>query len=321
MEQHLPASGRATEPESAPGGPAGAGASPAPDVPGADSAPPPASRRRDWDDLPADVRAAVREHTGPIRSARSAGAGFSSQLAVTLDTARGRVFVKGMRQDHAEAWTQRREADVGPHIVPLGPRLLWHVTAGGWDLLGFEHLTGRSADYGPASADLPLVVEAMTALGRIACPEVELADAGQRWAAYLDDPADARLFTGTALLHTDWHHTNVLITGPDAAPPGNTPRPTDTARLIDWPWATRGAAWIDPACWIVWLGFAGHDPQQAERWAAKVPAWSTAPAGALDLFATAQARFWQETEATYPNAWTHGLRDAADRWAAHRADG
>lgn len=143
------------------------------------------------------------------------------------------------------------------------PRLLWRVTGGGWDLLGFERLAGRSADYSPASADIPLVVEAMTALGRVACPDVKLKDAGQRWGVYLDDPADAGLFIGTALLHTDWHHTNVLITGADAA------------RLIDWAWPTRGAAWIDPACWIVWLIFAGHGPHEAEQWTTKVPAWST----------------------------------------------
>ena len=42
-------------------------------------------------------------------------------------------------------------------------------------------------------------------------------------------------------------------------------------------WPTRGAAWIDPACWIVWLVFAGHVPREAEQRAIKVPAWFTAP--------------------------------------------
>jgi hypothetical protein len=39
-----------------------------------------------------------------------------------LDTASGRVFVKGMRQDHAEAWTQQREVAVNPHVVPPQPQ-------------------------------------------------------------------------------------------------------------------------------------------------------------------------------------------------------
>ncbi len=97
--------------------------------------------------------------------------------------------------------------------------------AGGWDLLGFEHLTGHGADYSPASADLPLVVEAMTALGRIPCPDpdVELEEAGQRWSGYLDDPADAALFTGAALLHTDWSSPATPPARPSSGPPGCRP--------------------------------------------------------------------------------------------------
>ncbi|MDX3854156.1 hypothetical protein [Streptomyces sp. AK02-01A] len=113
-----------------------------------------------------------------------------------LDTARGRNFVKGMRRDHAEAWTQQREAAINSYVVPLGPKVLWRTAVGGWDLLGFEHLVGRSAGYSSGSADLPLVVEAMTALGCLGCPDVELEDAEKRWGAHLDDPADADLFAG-----------------------------------------------------------------------------------------------------------------------------
>jgi hypothetical protein len=58
---------------------------------------------------------------------------------------------------------------------------------------------------------------------------VELEEAGQRWSAYLDDAADAALFTGTAFLHTDWNATKVLITA------------RTFAHLVDWLWATRGA--------------------------------------------------------------------------------
>jgi hypothetical protein len=36
---------------------------------------------------------------------------------------------------------------------------------------------------------------------------MELEEAGQRWSAYLDDAAEAALFTGTAFLHTDWNAT------------------------------------------------------------------------------------------------------------------
>ena len=106
---------------------------------------------------------------------------------------------------------------------------------------------------------------------------------------------------------TDWHHTDVLIIGADAS------------RLVNRAWPICGAAWIDPACWIVWLIFAGHVPHEAEQWAIKVPAWSTAPARALeDLLATAQARCWQGTADDHPNVWTDRLSDAAAQWAAYR---
>ncbi|WP_433869084.1 aminoglycoside phosphotransferase [Saccharopolyspora sp. CA-218241] len=238
--------------------------------------------------------------------------GFNSQVAATLDTASGPVFVKGLRQDHPRAWTQAREAAVNPRVRPVSAALLWRVTSAGWDLLGFEHLAGRGADFRPGSTDLPLVVDLLTALGRLRCPEVELKDAARRWAAYLDEPADAVAFSGEALLHTDLNHTNVLI-----ARTGH----RGIARLVDWAWATRGAAWIDPACWVVWLISAGHHPREAERWAAGVPSWSSASAADLNLFSTAQAGLWRATAEEHPSGWTHQLRDAAARWAHHRHGG
>jgi hypothetical protein len=71
-------------------------------------------------------------------------------------------------------------------------------------LLGFEHLTGRSADYSPASADIPLVVEAMTAFGRVACSDVELKDAGQRWALTSTTPPTPDCSSATKI-HA-WSH-------------------------------------------------------------------------------------------------------------------
>jgi hypothetical protein len=50
---------------------------------------------------------------------------------------------------------------------------------------------------------LPQVVEVMNRLGRIGCPDLPVKHAPQRWAAYLDDPAQAALLDGDRLLHTD----------------------------------------------------------------------------------------------------------------------
>ncbi|WP_053703386.1 hypothetical protein [Streptomyces sp. WM6368] len=57
------------------------------------------------------------------------------------------------------------------------------------------------------------------------------------------------LFDGDALLHTDRFPTNILVTG-------------DGLRVVDWAWASRGAAWIDAALRAVWLIRSGHSPQQ-----------------------------------------------------------
>ncbi len=263
------------------------------------------AQRRSWEQLPEVTRAAVEALTGPVRRAESIIAGFSSHLAAVIETDAGRTFVKGMRIDDPEVWTQHREAVLGPHVGPIGPRLHWQIAAGGWDLLGFQYVAGHFADY-RVDSDLAATAAAMAALGRLPCPpDLELKDAEVRWGAYLEDPGEGARFAGVTLLHTDWNYSNVLVGEAGA-------------RLVDWPWATRGASWIDPGCWMVWLIFAGHEPAAAERWAARVPAWHRAGAADLRAFATALAAEWTATATRNPNFWTHGLRDAARRWAAYR---
>ncbi|MFI5776544.1 hypothetical protein [Nocardia sp. NPDC051570] len=264
------------------------------------------ARRRSWEQLPPTTRAAVAAMTGPILRAESIIAGFSSHLAAVVDTADGRTFVKGMRADDPEVWTQRREATLGPYVTPIGPRVRWQITSDGWDLLGFDFVAGHFADY-RTDADLLATVETMTALSRLRCPPgLELKDAQKRWGIYLPDPGERAVFAGDTLLHTDWNYSNVLISE------------TGCAHLVDWPWATRGAAWIDPGCWIVWLILAGRQPGEAERWARRIPAWHTATAHELEVFATALAEEWTATARRNPNVWTRGLRDAARQWLEYR---
>ncbi|MEB8338034.1 phosphotransferase family protein [Streptomyces endophyticus] len=236
--------------------------------------------------------------------------GLNSEIAVTLDTCVGRVFVKGLRSDHPRVWTQQREAAINPYVAPIAPRLLWTISDEQWNLLGYEYIEGRRATYDPRSGDLPLVAEALTTLWGVQAPAgVDLKEIGQRLAAYLDGPDDAELLNGDALLHTDWHPDNVLIV-------------EGAARVVDWAWPTRGASWIDTAYWVIWLVAAGHDPVDAELWAAKVPAWSTATGDALKVFAKAQARLWAEIAEDAPDiAWMCDLADAAGRWAAYRQNG
>ena len=114
-------------------------------------------------------------------------------------------------------------------------------------------------------------------------------------------------WAGTCLLHTDWSPGNVLVGG--------------RAYLVDWAWPTRGAAWIDPACLAVWLIASGHSPHSAESWAARIPSWQNAPAGALDEFARVQALMWAGIAADSSEPWTKNLARASRQWDAHREAG
>jgi len=253
--------------------------------------------------VPSEVRAVIESHTGPVTAAHTASAGLNSEIAVILETDGGRVFVKG-RPAGRPAVTQRREAAINPYVRHLAPRLLWQANTCGWDLLGFEQVSGRHANYAPGSGHLAVVVTVLCELGTLRCPDQpEIKHAEQRWSAHLDDPDAAELFAGDTLLHTDFNPLNLLIH-------------RDTARVIDWAWPTRGAAFIDPACWIVRLIAAGHTPHSAQAWARRCPAYATAPANAIALFALASSRMWQEIAQHDPAPWKRHMATAARTWLA-----
>jgi hypothetical protein len=262
--------------------------------------------RTHWDELAPDARAAIERRTGPVQAAYTASAGKNSALAVILTTARGSVFVKGRRRGDPGVVSQGREAAISPYVYPVCPALLWRTEVDEWNLLGFEHTPGRHADYTPESDDLPKVVAAIRQLGALTCPDLpHLKRAEQRWAAYVDDGDDLGLLSGDALLHTDYSPDNVLINGP-------------VARLIDWAWPTKGAAFIDPACLVVRLVFAGHIPAQAESQVAALPGWSKASPRAIDVFATALARMWAQIADADPSPWKRQMAASAESWWGYR---
>lgn len=150
-------------------------------------------------------------------------------------------------------------------------------------------------------------------LGEAPCPGIELRHAEQRLEHYAAHPDYLRFFAGPQLLHTDLNHANVLVD--DHAPPG------DRGRLVDWAWATRGAAWLDAGYWVIWLIAAGHAPASAERRAAEIPSWHTAPAEGITAFATANHNLWAEISADATDPWALRLATAAATWHAHRRAG
>jgi hypothetical protein len=256
--------------------------------------------------LPEPVRAAIEDVTGPVESAASVNAGLNSAVAALLSTPTGDRFCKALRADHRWVWTQRREADIAPYLCGVAPDLVARLEVDSWDVLLFEALDGHHADYSPGSPDLPMMVALLDAIGAIPCPAIELRDAGERLRNYVTDPADVDHFTGPTLLHTDLNNANVIVGA-------------DRARIVDWGWATRGAPWLDAGYWVVWLIASGHDPAEAEHWASKIPAWSTATEAGLNAFAEAQSALWAEIGARDPDdPWTARLVQASHRWAQFR---
>lgn len=260
-----------------------------------------------FEQLPAEVRQSVADKTGAVHQAATVSGGMNSGIASVLDTDSGSVFVKGIPADHPQVRAQRREAAVAPHLPPSCPRLYWHLEVDGWSLLGYEVVDGRHADYTPGSPDLPLVEAALAELQGITAPaDVEIKDAVDRWAEYAL-PGTLQHFDGDALLHTDYAPDNVLITG-------------GRARLVDWAWPTRGAAWIDPGALALRLMDAGHPVDAAVAFAGRFPSWRSAVPEALAAFGAATAALWREIAEEDGTAWKRSMAERA-MTLAHVLDG
>jgi hypothetical protein len=83
------------------------------------------------------------------------------------------------------------------------------------------------------SADRPLVVDVLERRGTIH-PDLPLCVAEQRWSTYVEDPVDAQ---PPSRQHAATHR----LQQPERAVRRS------QARFVNWAWATRGAAWLDPA--------------------------------------------------------------------------
>ncbi|MFC8430901.1 hypothetical protein [Streptomyces sp. NPDC057253] len=102
------------------------------------------------------------------------------------------------------------------------------------------------------------------------------------------------------LLHTDFAPDNILIHN-------------GRARLIDWAWPTRGAAWIDPFMLALRLMEAGITAKQAVASVQRVRSWQTSEPEAVRAFASAVARLWREIAGEDPAPWKVAMAGHADR--------
>ncbi|MFC5218845.1 aminoglycoside phosphotransferase [Streptomyces coerulescens] len=257
-------------------------------------------------ELPDAVLRLIEKASGPVADVGTVNAGLNSAIAARVRTTEHTLFVKGLPLDHPRVWTQRREADVNPYVRDVAPELHWHMEEDGWSLLGFEYVPGQYADFTPGSPVLPAVIATMARLADVPAPGVELKTMPHRLRTYVDDPADLSWFAGNSLLHTEWNPHNVLVT-------------SNGAQLVDWAWASLGAAWIDPALWLLWLIAFGHTPAQAESEAAAHPAWELTPPAGLDVLAIVQRRLWDSIAHQSPDDWARPMQRAAQAWAEHRA--
>jgi hypothetical protein len=259
-----------------------------------------------WHDLPAAVRHAIEQHTGPVHHAEPHGEGLSTSLRLILHTPHGPVFAKGTgpQDDEARNWRLDTGAALTPHVQAIAPQLHWHIKHSGWNIAGYAYIPGRPwADQHPGSPDIPKMTATLAQLAAIPAPPQLDTTAADCWAHYADDPAPLH---GNALIHRDLNPANFIIT-------------TERAWLVDWGWAVRGPAWLTPALLTLTLMEAGWDPATAENTAAALPAWHTATPRDLAAFATANARMWDHALTASPG-WPRDFRaHIARQWADHRA--
>lgn len=226
-----------------------------------------------WEDLPGRIRMAVETWLGAaVVAAESQPSGFSPGLAARILTADGRrVFVKavGPELNPDSPALHRREARIVamlPVEAPV-PRLLWSLDEGegGWVVLAFEDVEGRSPATPWRHDELSRVLDALVALSDALTPSPipssavgHAADngviAGRWWqrlsaealprfdewsSRHLDvlaelESAAPRAAEGTTLLHFDLRADNLLLAA-------------DRVLVVDWPHARVGAAWLDAA--------------------------------------------------------------------------
>jgi hypothetical protein len=267
-------------------------------------------KRISWDELPDELKDEIEKRTGRILDARTATAGQNSPMAATVMTSRGKTFVKGLPRSENRSSSQAREIAVAPYVREISPHMHWHFDEAGWIVLGYQHVEGRHADYRPGSPDPDALLPLIKTLGEIEVPAgpgpFKLAE--DRWKTYVDDPGELEIFRGTTLQHTDWIPHNVLIS-------------PDRPYLIDWAWPTLGAAWMDPAYFLIRLMASGYSAEDAESFAAQIPDFAKADPAHLDLFARVNVRMWDEIEAQsagHISSWMRGVVTASRDWAAYR---
>jgi hypothetical protein len=234
--------------------------------------------RAPYDALPPDVRGWLDTTVGsPVVRATTQVGGFSPGVAARLECSDGtRAFVKAVSAEvNAESVTlHRREAEVLrllPDELPV-PRLLAAYDEDPWLVLLIEDVAGTQPQLPWSDGELDRVLELASAVTAVTGVRLRpFSDHLEGWRGFAalaagDGPADEwcrrhladlaamereaeEAVAGDHLLHLDLRADNVLLsTGGDW--------------LVDWPWASTGAAWGDVVCAAVPIAMQGGPPPE-----------------------------------------------------------
>jgi hypothetical protein len=250
----------------------------------------------------------IQPHTGVLEDVRPTARGFSSDFLAVVKCDNGSFFVKAMENKPGRRRTSIIcERAINPFVRAVSPPLLWHAEDDAWIALGFEAVDGRPSDLTPDSPDMPAVIDLINRLGELGLPTVAQRWRERRWDRFAADEAEAELFRGDALLHTDINPSNMLI--------GDS-----GSWVVDWAGSSRGAALIDPAELVMQLVASGHSPESAESWAGRCKAWVNADPKAIDAFAAANVRMFRARARERPDeSWFEAMAEATGAWATYRS--
>lgn len=224
------------------------------------------NQRITWAQLPVAVREGVENILGEVvAEAASQPFGFSPGSAdrVTLESGR-RAFVKAVCADvnASSPELHRREAAVTA-ALPEGvaaPDFLGMYDDGTWVALVLADVAGRHPQEPWVESEVRQVLDAVAAVGEIELPDDidlplyqdSLRDAFRGWEKLQTRPLSGMdswaagnmprlielarqgtgFLAGESLVHGDLRADNILLTDQGVV-------------LLDWPWAARGAAWVE----------------------------------------------------------------------------
>jgi hypothetical protein len=229
----------------------------------------PGGVRLPWEQVPAEVRAAVEQHLGaPVARAVTRHGGFSPGAAARLELTDGRrVFAKAVSAtlNPGAPALYRREARLTaalPACTP-SPRMRFTYDDGAWVALVFDYIDGRHPHLPWRKAELHATLDALQVMAeRLTPAPVDFVPAaGQllaeefatwRRLAHTDRVAgmDAVLLdhldelvvleasweewaAGETLAHCDLRVDNLLVAS------------DGQVWVVDWAWPCRAAAWFD----------------------------------------------------------------------------